>query len=54
MTNPHPIMNDEQEFIDVLFIELEERDRQIQQLLRLLHERHVLGKRTDVRVDEVR
>jgi hypothetical protein len=42
MTNPS--INDEQEFINVLFIELEERDRQIQQLLQLLQERYVQGK----------
>ena len=52
MTNPYPSMNDEQEFIDVLFIELEERNRQIQQLLRLLQEKRLWKKIADSRVDE--
>jgi hypothetical protein len=45
-------MDKDQEFIDVLFSTIEERDRQIQQLLRLLQEKRLIAQSTAARVDE--
>jgi hypothetical protein len=44
-------MENDQEFIDALFSAIEERDLQIQKLLRLLEEKRLLGNITDIRVD---
>jgi hypothetical protein len=52
MIKPYPLMDNDQEFIDALFSALEERDRQIQRLLRLLQEKRLMRQSTDARVDE--
>jgi hypothetical protein len=52
MSKSYPSMDNDQEFIDVLFSALGERDQQIQQLLLLLQEKRLLRKSTDARVDE--
>ena len=52
MSKPYSTMDNDQEFIDALFSALEERERQIQQLLRLLQEKRLIAQSADARVDE--
>ena len=42
MIKSYPSMDNDQEFIEALFSALEERDRQIRQLLRLLQEKRLI------------
>jgi hypothetical protein len=52
MIKHYPLMDNDQEFIDALFSALEERDQQIQQLLRLLQEKRLLRQSANVRIDD--